>query len=182
YISPGQLNVVVPDLVATAAGVPLVVKYTGQPDVAAWVEIMTAAPAFFTWPTGTADSGKYAVAQHADGTLIGKSGLFPAQPALYTTPARPGETIVLYGTGFGTTAPFAPTGLVADKAYPLSNPATATLGDRSATVAYAGLVASLSSVYQVNLTVPSDLPNGDWPLVVTVGGNRSASVLVTVAR
>jgi len=181
YISSGQVNVIVPDM-APATGVPVVIKYAGLPDVTSWVQIRDAAPAFFTWPTGTADAGRYAVAQHADSTNIGKLGLFPNLAARFTTPARPGETIVLYGTGFGPTTPVAPTGLIADKGYPLNPFPLATVGGRTATVAYAGIVASLSSVYQVNLVLPADLPDGDWPVVVNVGGTASAPVLLTVAR
>ncbi|MCU1328621.1 MAG: hypothetical protein JWN34_3991 [Bryobacterales bacterium] len=182
YVSPGQLNIIVPDTFAADAGISLVVRYPGQRSVTAWLKLQTAAPAFFLWNTTTADNAKYAVAQHADFTNVGKTGLFPQQPARFTTPAKPGETIVLYGTGFGPTSPVLAGGVIADKAYPLSPLPAATVGGRVAAVGYAGLVPSLSSVYQVNLTIPADLPDGDWPVVVNVGGNLSTAALVTVAR
>ena len=183
YISSGQLNIILPDMPAAPAGVAVTVKSAGQPDTTAWIQIKNVAPDFFAWATGTADTGKYVVAQHADGTNAGKLGLFPQLAPGFTTPVRPGETIVLYGIGFGGTTPAFATGQIADKAYPVSTLPIATLGGRTAAVAYAGLVASLSSVYQVNLTVPADMPDGDWPLVVSVGGSTASTpVLLTVAH
>jgi uncharacterized protein (TIGR03437 family) len=182
YVSPGQLNIIIPDTLTADAGVPVTVRYPGQPDVTSWVRISSAAPAFFTWPTGTADSGKYVVAQHANSTNIGKVGLFPQLASNFTTPAKPGETIVIYGTGFGPTNPFLPGGIIADKSYPLSPLPSATIGGRQAAVAYAGLVASLSNVYQLNVTLPADLPDGDWPIILNVGSNASTPSLITVAR
>ena len=88
---------------------------------------------------------------------------------------------MLYGTAFGATSPAAPTGALADKAYALATLPTATVGGKPAPVTYAGLVASLARVYQVNLTIPADLANGDWPVVVNAGSN-SSSLLVTVVR
>ena len=55
-------------------------------------------PAFFTFDGNT-------WLPHMPTVLcLGKPGLFSDSPAL-TTPATPGETIVLYGTGFGATTP-----------------------------------------------------------------------------
>jgi len=189
YISSGQINIILPESITLPSStsevkysrIAITVKSPGQPDLTGWASVFPAAPAFFTWLTDTADSGKYVVATHADGTRVGKVGLFPALPANFTTPARPGETIVLYGTAFGATNPAAPTGALADKAYALATLPTATVGGKPATVAYAGLVASLARVYQVNLTIPADLTNGDWPVVVNAGSN-SSSLLVTVVR
>jgi hypothetical protein len=51
---------------------------------------------------------KYIAGTHADGTFLGKSGLFGA--AVTTRPAKPGDTIILYGANFGPTNPGLPEG------------------------------------------------------------------------
>jgi uncharacterized protein (TIGR03437 family) len=43
--------------------------------------------------------GTYVVATHADAADIGPATLYPG----LTTPASPGETIVIYGNGYGQT-------------------------------------------------------------------------------
>ena len=55
-----------------------------------------------------------------------------------------------------------------------------TIGGMAATVAYAGLVES--GTYQLNVTVPN-LPNGDAPIVATIGGVISQTgVSITVQQ
>jgi len=188
YISPGQVNIITPPNIAPGSNIPVVVTVDGlvtalQESAPAFnITIQSLAPSFFTWQPATPDYGKYLVAQHANYTDIGKVGLFPGTPASFTTPAKPGETIILYGTGFGPTSPPIANGIETDKDYTLSPMPTATFGGEPATVAFAGLIPPLSQVYQVNVTIPSDAPNGDSPLVVTVNGTQSFSGLITVQQ
>jgi uncharacterized protein (TIGR03437 family) len=182
YISPGQINIITPNIASTGAGVPVVINVPGQQPVTAWFAAQSAAPAFFTWQTGTSASGQYLVAQHADYSNVGKIGLFPNEPANFTTPARPGETILLYGTGFGPTSPAIAPGIITDKVYPLVPLPTATIGNMVATVQFAGLIPSLSQVYQFNITIPSGIAAGDATLVVNVNGISSAPGLITIGN
>jgi uncharacterized protein (TIGR03437 family) len=145
-----------------------------------WINVQAEAPAFFTWPTGNADSGKYVVAQHADYTNVGKTGLLPQQSGNFTTPAHAGETVILYGTGFGPSNPQISSGTLASKPYALNPLPAVTIGGVTAQVAYAGLVPGLADIYQLNVVVPSSLANGDWPVVATVNGLNSAPSLITV--
>lgn len=182
YISPTQINIITPNTGGGSNGVPVVVSAPGQAPVKAWLSIQTLAPAFFTWQTGTSDSGKYPVAQHADYSNAGKVGLFPDKPAGYTTPVKPGETIILYGTGFGPTTPAIAPGIMTDKVYPISPLPTAKLGNLTAQVQFAGLIPGLSQLYQFNITVPASAPDGDLPLIVNVNGTPSAVGLITIAH
>ena len=181
YVSPGQINLITPNLPQTGTGIPVVVTTPAGPTVSSWVTIQPISPAFFTWITNTPDSGKYLVAQHAASyTNVGKTGLYPNSPPNFTTPAVPGETIILYGTGFGATSPAIAQGIITDKIYPLSPTPTATIGGLPAQVTFAGLVPPLSQVYQFNITVPASVPNGDQTLLVTVGGVKSVPGLITI--
>jgi uncharacterized protein (TIGR03437 family) len=180
-VSPGQINIITPDMPAASAGVPVVVKTPGKPDTTtAWIDSAPVVPTLFTWLTSTADAGKYVVAQHADYSNVGRNGLFTDKPANFTTPARPGETIVLYGTGFGPTVPTAKSGFLTDKSYPMSPLPTATIGGINASVVFAGLVPSLANVYQLNVVVPPNAPNGDLPLLTTTGVVTSTGGAVTL--
>jgi uncharacterized protein (TIGR03437 family) len=180
YVSPTQINIVTPPNVV-GANVPVLVSYKGQPSAQFNITLLNLAPSFFTWQPATADFGKYLIAQHAaDYSNIGKVGLFPGLSANFTTPAKPGETIILYGTGFGPTSPPVAGGIETDKVYALSPTPTATLGGAPATVTFAGLIPPLSQVYQIVVNIPDNAPDGDQALVVTVNGTQSFSGLITV--
>lgn len=182
YISPTQINIITPNLVPTGNPVPVVVNLNGQLSTPISVTLQNLAPSFFAYYPGTSNDGKYLVAQHAT-TLTdeGPAGLYHSVPN-FTTPAVPGETIVLYGTGFGPTSPPIATGIVTDKSnfYILSPIPTATVGGIPATAGFAGLGLGFAQVYQFNVTVPSNAPNGDLPLIVNVNGTQSFSGLITV--
>jgi uncharacterized protein (TIGR03437 family) len=84
-----------------------------------------------------------------------------------TVPAKAGDVILLYGTGFGPTDPTTDFGKTLDGAPPTANPVTATIGSVPATVQFAGLVTS--GEYQFNILVPA-VPSGDNLVVLKVGG------------
>ena len=65
---------------------------------------------------------------------------------------------------------------------PLSLPrasSSATLGGQPMQVVFIGMTPGLVGLLQANLVVP-DLPPGDHPLVVVIGGVESNRALVTV--
>ena len=93
FISPTQLNVQAPS--DSALGdVPVTVTTAAGTSAAATAQLQTFAPAFFLWQE------KFAVATRPDFTWIGPPDLFPGAT---TTPAKPGEIVILWGTGFGAT-------------------------------------------------------------------------------
>jgi uncharacterized protein (TIGR03437 family) len=171
YVSPTQLNVLAPDPPSTG-NVQIQVTVNGEASNSFTAQKQQYAPAFFTF-----DSGKYVAAEHSDYSLLGAPGLFAG---VTTTPAQPGEVVLLYGTGFGPTSPATPTGQLVTTAVPLpANSVTVTIGGVAASVQFAGLAAS--GLYQLNVTVPSSLPSGDAAVVATIGGVTSQSgVSITV--
>lgn len=110
--------------------------------------IAKASQAFF------AHDGRYVVA-HAGSEFIGRAGLIPG---LVTRPVRAGETITIYGTGFGLSAPGTQPELLVTAPAPLASPVAVRIGGAAASVAYAGQVGS--GLYQFNVVVPQ-LPAGD---------------------
>lgn len=189
YISPTQINAILPSTVGTGSGIAVQVSNAGQNSNTMTVTLQPRAPAFFAFAPGTSDDGKYPAAAHAnDSTCVppacylGKVGLYPSAPNL-TKPAAPGEIITLYGTGFGATTPGIADGIVTDKVYNVAPAPTVTIGGATATVTFAGLVPPFAAVYQLNVTVPATLANGDQAIVATIAGQQSQSGLfITVQK
>ena len=172
YISSTQINGIAPNVVA--ASLPVTVTTPSGVSSAVTTDLAQFQPAFFAW-------GNYAVATKLDYSYAVKNGTFPN---LTTTPAQPGQVIVLWGTGFGPTTPSAPPGAVTPSTdiYSTANPVTITVGGISATVLGAALTPGFAGLYQVAIQVPS-LSNGDYPVVASVGGVQSpATTLLTVQQ
>jgi uncharacterized protein (TIGR03437 family) len=150
---------------ATTGAVQIQVTAAGQKSNSFTAQKQQFAPAFFAF-----DNGKYVAAEHADYSLLGPPGLIAGG-----TPAKPGEVVLLYGTGFGPTNPALPTAdlVTPGQTYPLTNKVTITIGGVTANVQFAGLRES--GLYQLNVTVPSGLPTGDAPVVATIGGVSTQS-------
>ena len=175
YISPSQINVQAP--ADSAAGpVPVEVSYNGLTSLPGTAQLQAVSPEFFQW------SGKYAVATHADYSLAAPDGLFQG---IATIPAKPGETIVLWGTGFGATTPTVAPGVVppANPVANVANQVTVTIGNIGATVAGAAICPGNPGLYQIAVQVPSSAPDGDLPVVAQISGVQSSSnVLLNVKR
>jgi uncharacterized protein (TIGR03118 family) len=161
YVGPSQIDFLVPANAATGSA-QVQVNSNDQISAVVNVTLQSAAPAFF-WLTGN----KYIVATHADGALAGPTTLING----VTTPVTPGETIVLYGTGFGATSPAPPNNATFPAPLSLATLPTVTIGGAPATVVYAGLIEP--GVYQLNVVVPVTLPAGDAAVLATAGGQQS---------
>jgi len=118
-------------------------------------------------------------AVRSDGVIINGTG--NAETGYKTSAGvGPGDTLSLYGTGFGPTSASLTDGLVFTGAYPTTNAVTVTVGNTPAAVTFAGLVGP--GLYQVNVVVPSSLADGDYAVVASVAGSNSqASAMLKVA-
>jgi len=152
FVSPSQVNVLAPDE-ATTGSVSIQVTTAGQPSNTFTAQEQAVAPAFFT------TDGKTVVAEHADYTLIDAAH-----------PARAGEIILLYGTGFGPTNPVVPTGQLVTAPQPTANPVQISIGGTDADVQYAGLVEP--GLYQINVAIPRGV-NGDAVVIGSISGAQS---------
>jgi protocatechuate 3,4-dioxygenase, beta subunit len=170
YISPTQINVLAPDTTSDGPAQVTVTSANLTSDPVS-VEFRRFAPGFFQFP------GENAAAVRADGAYIGPAGLFEG---VTTVAARPGDTILLYGTGFGPTNPATSPSQVNASPAPTANAVRVQIHNQQAAVAFAGLVSP--GLYQFNITVP-DLADGDYPVTAEVAGVRTAKfVKLRVAR
>jgi uncharacterized protein (TIGR03437 family) len=170
YVSATQINALAPDD-DTLGPVPVQVTAAGATSNVVSVQKSLFAPAFLTF------DGTHVAALHADYSLVGAPNLLPG---VVTTPAQPGETILLYGVGFGPANPPQPSGQLVTAATPLANDVQVTIGGQTASVAFAGLTGS--GLYQFNVTVPN-LADGDAAVVASIGGVvTQTGVAVTVQQ
>ena len=119
------------------------------------------------------------MATRQDYSYAAKDGTFPGAT---TVAAKPGDVIILWGTGFGATNPAAPAGVqVPVSSFPTANPVTVTVGNLPATVYGAALAPGFAALYQVAIQIPLSIADGDFPVVATVSGQSSpATAVITV--
>jgi uncharacterized protein (TIGR03437 family) len=170
-VSPSQINLQAPD--DAVSGPVNVVVATPYGTATSTVSLSRQAPSFSLLGDGMHAAG---VILTPDGTgsqgagtydLEGPSGAF----SFYTRPVKAGETLVLYGVGFGPTTPAVPAGALFSGAAPTNYDVTITIGGVQAAVAFAGITGA--GLYQFNLTMPANTGSGDQPLAATVTGVRT---------
>ena len=170
YVSPTQINIELPDGLS-AGTVPVVVSYGGQSSAAASLTINTVQPGLLAPSSFQANGKQYVVAIHsATGAYVGNGSIanVPSNPAVG------GETLVLYGIGFGTVTGATVAGKTAGTAAPLTNTFSLTIGGNKATVSYAGLAPGLVGLYQFNVVEPAGLATGDALVQPALNGTNLA--------
>jgi len=126
-------------------------------------------PSFFIF-----GAGPYVVGTHANGSLLGPASLY----AGLSTPAAPGEVVVLYADGFGpVSVPVAAGSEVQSGTLPVLP--VIQIGGIAASVQFAGLVSH--GLYQFNVVVPATSTSGDNTLTAQYNGlTTQTGVLLTV--
>jgi len=176
YASPSQINLQVPADPATGS-VPVVVT------TAAGIAKSTAtmggfSPEFFVLD-GTHVAGiilrSNGKGAYGGGTydIIGPTGTSLGYP---TVAAKAGDTVSLFGTGFGPTDPVVTPGRPFSGSAPTINDVKVKINSVNVPPAFAGL--SGPGLYQLNLTIPAGLGTGDVSLQGVVGGVQTPSGVV----
>lgn len=159
YISPSQINVLLPDTIPPGP-VNVIVQTPQGMSLPFSTVVNDSAPALFVFdPAGRL----YPAAVHPDGAYLGPPGLFPGAA---TRPAAPNDVVMFFGTGCGGTNPPTPAGQLHAPA-PLDTKAIATIGVQYAPVEYAGKVAP--GLCQFNIRIP-EVGEGEHKLDIRVDG------------
>jgi uncharacterized protein (TIGR03118 family) len=166
YVSPIQINVLIPtDLAPGPAEVAVTNNGVTSSPISA--TLAPAAPAFFDFAPNQPPSEQFIAGIHANNS--------PATSVL------PGETVSLFGNGFGPTSPQVANGQLFTFALPLIQPAQVTIGGVPSTVTFAGLVSP--GLYQLNVVVPTVAPTYYFfpvPVALSISGaSTTASGLLT---
>jgi uncharacterized protein (TIGR03437 family) len=173
YVSPGQINALVPAGVAPGK-VEVVAQVNGVSSSTFTISAQAAQPAVYAPPSADAATFFVTAALAGTATLIGNTATDPR----VVRPAYPGDTLDLYMIGVGSTVD--PSKFITDRlfsgAFPVSAPVTATVGGEPANVVFAGLTAP--GLYLVRIVVPSGLAAGPQPLRVSAGGIQTRASLV----
>ena len=174
YVSPSQINMQLPDGLPVGANA-VVVKYQSVSSVGAPLVIASQQPGLLAPSSFNVEGKQYVVAIHASsGAFVGNGSVANVAAA----PALAGETLVLYGIGFGPVTPSGVGGRVASGLTSLSGSLAISIGGTPATINYAGLAPGVVGLYQFNMVVPAILTTGDLPVVGTLNGIAIPQTLV----
>jgi uncharacterized protein (TIGR03437 family) len=155
-VTNGQINVMVPYGVSGRASTAVQVNYLGVNSAAINYNVAAAVPGIYT--LNQAGSGQGAI-ENQDFSINGSNN-----------PAARGSVVSIYMTGEGITSPASVTGQLAVSLNKPVLPVTATINGVSAPVQYAGSApGEVYGVMQVNVLLPTTLPTGTLPIVITVG-------------
>jgi uncharacterized protein (TIGR03437 family) len=167
YVSPTQINAQLP-LDLQPGEYSLVVKRVGAADVSGKFVVSAYAPGLFH---KMVESKAWTMSAHADGTSVDNE-----------RPAMPGETVTLFGTGFGRYEPNMLDGFAfpALPEFKVAGPVTAWSGEKQLTVVSASGVAGQVGTVGVRIQIPEDAATGEMPVVIKMDGVESNLTLVPV--
>jgi len=169
FVSPNQINFQAPDDPAT--GIVNVTVTTAAGTATSTATLAHASPAFLLLD-----------ATHVAGFIFRASGsndiLGPTGTSLgyRTVAAKAGDTVELFGIGFGPTSPAVPAGQAFSGAAATVNNVQVQIHGVTINPDFAGL--SSAGLYQINLKIPPGLGTGDQPLIATVAGVQTQSTVV----
>ncbi len=168
FVSTGQINVQLPSNLSVGDHT-LTVHIDGKPDATAELTVSRNAPGLY----GTVvNNATFAVANHQDGSAISVS-----------SPARRGEVVSLFGTGFGPYATEPPDGVPvpAGTKYALADSAKILIGEQQMEPVWAGAAAGRVGVGVVQLKIDESIPHAsNVALKLAVNQAVSNSVLLSV--
>jgi uncharacterized protein (TIGR03437 family) len=181
YVSPGQVDALLPSGIS-AGRQALTVGRAGSISAPYSLEVSTTQPGLWSPASFQIGGKQYVAAVFPDyRTFVLPPGTIPG---VVSRQARPGETIILLGTGFGAVTPDIPAGRIVTDLHQLVLPLTFSFDETPVTPAYAGLMPSGGAVglYQFNLVVPAVPDNDAVPLSFTLGGAPGGQTLFTAVN
>ncbi|MFB3776161.1 MAG: hypothetical protein ACE141_01085 [Bryobacteraceae bacterium] len=179
YVSPTQVNALVPFGVS-AGSQQVTVSTAGGTSAPYTITVNPTQPGLYAPPVFKVGGRQYAGALSADGSEF----LLPSGSVagMASRRARPGETIVLYGVGFGRVTPAMDAGQLVQQANTLADPVEIFIGGTRAMVTYQGLAPGTTGLYQFNVVVPPTAAGDAVPITLSQGGTAATQTLYTAVQ
>ncbi len=174
YISPSQVNAQVPQSVLS--GAQQVVATTAEGASTAYsINVAATEPGLLAPASFVVNGKQNIVALFEDGVTY---ALPPgAIPGLASQRATPGETITIYGVGFGPVIPNIPAGQIVQQSNTLADSFQVSFGGSPAVLSYSGLAPNFVGLYQFNIVVPNVAASDTVPLTFTLNGTAGKQTL-----
>jgi uncharacterized protein (TIGR03437 family) len=173
YVSPGQVNGQVPSGVPTGPQQVIVTTAAGS-SAPFTINVNAVEPGLLAPSAFKINSTQYAVALFSDGFYDLPPGLV-AEVA--SRRAVPGDTLMLFGIGFGPVSDGTLAGVIDQNSNMLNASVDFSIGGATAHAAYAGLTPGVVGLYQFNVVVPNIPASDTTPLAFTVNGTPGAQTL-----
>lgn len=172
YVSPGQLNVLVPQNLRLGTQ-EVVVTVNGLRSASFSVAVQAVTPGLFRFDPVRR---RYAAAVFANGEFSGPAGLFGA--ALATRAVRRGEVVQLFATGLGNVN--TQDGVINEALADITARTRVTIGGQNARVIFAGRTSP--GLYQINVEAPTGAATGENEVRVTIDGVTSPGDVFLVVQ
>ena len=172
YISPGQVNALVPSDIPSGSQQITVTSPAGT-SAAYSITVNAVEPGILSPPSFNVNGVAYAVAIFTDGAYALPTG---AIAGVTSRPAKPGDVLTLYGVGFGPVTPAIPAGQLVQQTNMLSLPLQLSIGGVPAPVLYDGLAPDFTGLYQLNVMIPAAAP-GNVALTFSLNGVSGTQTL-----
>ena len=167
YATRSQLGIQIPtELTGTSATLQVIVK--GQSSPTQMFAVAPFSPGIFSINQQGAGEG---AVTHADGTVVSPD-----------SPAKPGETVIIYATGLGQVTPALATGTKPSATVSTVTTPAVTIDGLPAVVQFSGVSGCCVGLNQVNVVVPSNVHAGaNVNVTLSIGGQQSNTVTIFIA-
>jgi uncharacterized protein (TIGR03437 family) len=174
YISPSQVNALVSSDAPTG---PVTITLTNSNGISDPFPIYVdqTQPGLLAPPGFIINGKQYVAAVLPDGTFALPEN---AVPGVASRPAKAGETVVIYGVGFGPVTNGFIAGSIVTGDNSLTTPVQFFFGSTPATtIPYDGLAPALTGLYQFDIVVPNVGTNNALPFSFDLGGAKGSQKL-----
>ena len=172
YVSPKQVDVQVASNVATGSQ-PVIVTTAAGASAPFNTNVNATEPGLLAPAAFKINNTQYALAEFQGGFY----DLPPGTAGLAAKRAVPGDTLILYGIGFGPVSDGTLAGVIDQAANNLTNSFNVSIGGMAAQVKYAGLTPTFVGLYQFNVVVPNIPASDTTPLTFTLNGTPGTQTL-----
>jgi len=170
YVSPGQVNVQVPWELQGQSSALIKVSIEDSQGSVYTLPLAAYSPAFFDAIDATTND-TLIVAEDSSGNRISSAN-----------PATRGQVVQLYANGLGPVSNQPADGALTpvSPAAPTTTQPTITIGGQPAAVQFSGLAPNLIGVYELTVTVPTNISTGIQQAIVTINGVSSPAANLPV--